>query len=236
MICNTAVQYCCANNIFSIVYKYCTYCTSCIYWVIVPIQTYIAQFCTQYWNESERLGLQMRQNHKAESKTELSLVCSLRFHSRNIQKLSRNLHLGYLKRHNAIRGAYLNGTSLLLLNCPSGHWLKLLTWLSTNVQSLEHSIEGSTKLGQVKIGQGDYLKSTQSSIPDPRYYLIPIIWLSDLFPMFYRAGIQDHHGQHPTSLLGIVCKLTSRVHETSHSRQKISLKKKFQRFCFYELS
>ena len=46
------------------------------------------------------LGDDGRQIPKAETKTlaELSLGCSLRFHSRNIWKFSRNLHLGYLKR------------------------------------------------------------------------------------------------------------------------------------------
>ena len=40
--------------------------------------------------------------------------------------------------------------------------------MSTYMQSLENSIEGSMKLGPVKTGQGDYLKC---SIPDSLSYL-----------------------------------------------------------------
>ena len=46
--------------------------------------------------------------------------------------------------------------------------ISLLTWLSTSIQSLEHLIEGSTKLVQVKTGQGDYL---ECNIPDSLHYL-----------------------------------------------------------------
>ena len=46
---------------------------------------------------------------------------------------------------------------------------RLLTWLSTRMQSLEHSLKGTTKLGQVKTGQGDYLKCI---IPDSLSYLL----------------------------------------------------------------
>ena len=46
----------------------------------------------------------------------------------------------------------------------------LLTFLSTYVQSLESSIEGLIKLGQVKKGQ-DYFLMTASQILDTAYYL-----------------------------------------------------------------
>ena len=44
----------------------------------------------------------------------------------------------------------------------------LLAWLSTSMQSLKHSIEGSKKLGQVKTGQSYYLEcSTPDSLGHP---------------------------------------------------------------------
>ena len=49
--------------------------------------------------------------------------------------------------------------------------ISLLTLLSTYMQSLENSIEGSMKLGPVKTGQGDYLKC---SIPDSLSYLLSV--------------------------------------------------------------
>ena len=42
--------------------------------------------------------------------------------------------------------------------------ISLLTWLSTRMQSLENSIEGSMKLGPVKTGQDGYLKCSIPSI------------------------------------------------------------------------
>ena len=83
------------------------------------------------------------------------------------------LALGQSEAAQCSLGTNLNGASRLLLNCPSGRQclrlISLLTWLSTCMQSLEHSIKGSTKVGQAKTCQGGYL---ECSIPDSLYYLL----------------------------------------------------------------
>ena len=117
---------------------------------------------------------------------------------------------------------------------PEGEFLlliSLLTFLSTNVQSLERSIKGSTKLGhghcQVKIGQGYFLRY---SLPDSLYCLFSdcLTYLQCIM------GIKDHHGQQTTCLLSNLCKLASRHQATSNSpsRQKIPLMNKFHKSCF----
>ena len=96
---------------------------------------------------------------------------------------------------------------------------------------LERSIEGSTKLGQVKIGQGYFLRY---SLPDSLYCLFSgcLTYLQCIM------GIKDHQGQQPRCLLSSLCKLASRHQATSnsHSRQKISLKNKFHISCFCGIS
>ena len=148
---------------------------------------------------------------------------------------SGKLPRGYLKRHNATRERFwtVQAGSCPTLS-PAGEFLlliSLLTFLSTNVQSLERSIKGSTKLGQVKIGQGCLLRY---SLPDSLYCLFSgcLTYLQCIM------GIKDHHGQQTTCLLSNLCKLASRHQATSnsHSRQKISLKNKFHKSCFCGIS
>ena len=111
--------------------------------------------------------------------------------------------------------------------------VSLFTWLSTSMQSLEHSIKGSTKLGQVKIGQHDYVKC---SIPDSLYQLLFGCLTSFQCLLGHQGVDKDHHGQHPKSLLKMVCKLTLLVCATStfNSRQKISLRISFRDPAFVD--
>jgi hypothetical protein len=88
-----------------------------------------------------------------------------------------------MKRHNAVRGHFrapqaapylepaLTGDSILLI--------QLLTFLSTNVQSLEPSTKGSMKLGQTKF---DFYLSFRYRLLDSFF------WLSNLVTMVPRAS------------------------------------------------
>ena len=110
----------------------------------------------------------------------------------------------------------LSGKFLLLIS--------LLTWLSTSKQILEYSIKGSTKQGQSENRSG-----WLPQVHYPRFSILPIIWMSVLFPMFPRASrtIMDN------SLHVSLALYASWVHEDhATSTWKISLKIKFQRSCF----
>ena len=147
-------------------------------------------------------GGDCRQIPKAESKTELSLTCSLWIHSRNICNYCRNLHFGYLTRHNAVSGQIWTAQAGSCSNLPlAGKFfllIGLLTSLSTRAQSLEHSIKGSTKLGQVKIPWKVRVttSSSVSQILYPTYYLA--VWpfpcsLGHQGPSWTTANISPQH-------------------------------------------
>ena len=119
------------------------------------------------------------------------LVFRSRIFRKIVQGLSEEAHCN--------QGAILNCASC---SCPalSLAWeflllIGLLTFLSTNVPSLERSIDGSTYLGEVKIGQDYFLRY---SLPDSLYCLFSgcLTYLECIM------GIKDHHGQQPTCLLG----------------------------------
>ena len=82
----------------------------------------------------------------------------------------------------------LTGRFLLLLLNSLSTFLPRSTYVQGLKCSLAVTVEGSTKLGQVRIGQGYFLSYSLTDSPYSDCQLSYMIWLSDLSPILNRAS------------------------------------------------
>jgi hypothetical protein len=133
-----------------------------------------------HWQQAPPRTGQRRSLHASVNRR--GIAKGLLFLSRKLQKLdlkmlnSAGASFGWLQAGYCLEIALI-GDSILLI------WL--LTFLSTKMQSLEPSIQGSTELGLTKF---DFYLSFRLQVQTPRFYVPTIFWLSNLVAMFPRAS------------------------------------------------